>query len=120
MAEHNLIGAKGEVLAVEYLQSKGYEILCCNWRFRKAEIDIIAQLSDVLVIVEVKTRTSTLFENPKEAVTHSKQKLLIQAADAYIHENRISLECRFDIISVLLLSQKTSIEHIEDAFQASL
>jgi putative endonuclease len=82
MAEHNLVGERGEQLATEYLSKNGYEIIERNWRFKKAEIDIIAIFKDEIVIVEVKTRTSEEFENPKEAVTISKQKNIVKAADA--------------------------------------
>lgn len=116
MAEHNLTGKRGEQLAVEFLQEKGYQILECNWRFQKAEVDIIAQHNNVLVVIEVKTRSSLAFENPKEAVTLKKQKHIVRAADAYIQQKEIDLECRFDIVSVLLNKEKTEIEHIEEAF----
>tara|TARA_B100000965_G_C19575116_1_gene750993 strand:+ start:59 stop:421 length:363 start_codon:yes stop_codon:yes gene_type:complete len=120
MAEHNEIGKLGEEQAQKFLLDKGYDILALNWRFKKAEIDIIAQQKETLVIVEVKTRTSIDFERPQEAVTISKQRHLVRAADAYIQENEIDLECRFDVISVLILNQKVEIEHIEDAFMPLL
>lgn len=116
MAEHNEIGEAGEAIAKAHLQELGYEILDQNWRYQKAEIDIIAQLNEMLVIVEVKTRTSKDFERPQDAVTISKQKHLIRAADAYIQEREIDLECRFDVISVLIQGEKTELEHIEEAF----
>lgn len=120
MAEHNQIGQKGEELAVNYLSKKGYQIVECNWRFQKAEIDIIAIYNNQLIVVEVKTRTSEEFESPKEAVTISKQKNIVKAADAYIQERDIDLECRFDVISVLIVANQTDIEHIEDAFYPML
>ena len=120
MAEHNLVGERGEALAIDFIRKKGYKILKVNWRFQKAEIDIITEFKKELVIVEVKTRTSTEFESPKEAVTIPKQKRIVKAADAFIQENNIDLECRFDIISVLILGKKVEIEHLEDAFQAML
>lgn len=120
MAGHNQVGQKGEELAVNYLSEKGYQIVECNWRFKKAEIDIIAHFKNQLVIVEVKTRTSEEFESPKEAVTISKQKNIVKAADAYIQERDIDLECRFDVVSVLMLPDQTKIEHIEDAFYPML
>lgn len=120
MAEHNEIGKLGEEQAQKFLLDKGYKLLALNWRFKKAEIDIIAQQKDTLVVVEVKTRTSIDFERPQEAVTISKQRHLVRAADAYIQENEIDLECRFDVISVLILNQKVELEHIEDAFMPLL
>lgn len=116
MAEHNLVGIQGENLAADFLVKKGYKILVRNWRFRKAEIDLIATYKEQIIIVEVKTRTSEHFENPKEAVTIPKQRNIVRAADAYIQEKEIDLECRFDIVSVLILGNKISIEHVEDAF----
>lgn len=120
MADHNTLGKKGEDLAHRYLVKNGYEIKQLNWRYRKNEIDIIAEKNNLLVVVEVKTRTSEYFENPKEAVTRKKQKFIIKAADAYILENEIDMETRFDIIAVTILNNITKIEHIEDAFQPSL
>jgi putative endonuclease len=83
-------------------------------------VDIITEKDNLLVVVEVKTRTSEYFENPKEAVTKKKQKFIIQAADAYIQEKNIELEVRFDIVGVTIINGKTKIEHIQDAFQPSL
>ncbi len=116
MAEHNEVGIAGEAIAKAHLQELGYEILDLNWRYKKAEIDIVAQNKQMLVIVEVKTRTSKEFERPQDAVTLAKQKHLIRAADAYIQEREIDLECRFDIVSVLMQGEKTEVEHIEEAF----
>ncbi len=116
MAEHNQLGQKGELLARAFLQEKGYEILEVNWRYQKAELDIVAKFENVLAVVEVKTRSSTTFENPKEAVTLKKQKLIVKAANAYIQEKNIELECRFDIVSILIQNGEVTSEHIEDAF----
>jgi putative endonuclease len=120
MAEHNLVGKKGEEIANKFLIDNGFKIRHINWRFRKNEIDIIAEKNNLLVVVEVKTRTSEYFESPKEAVTINKQKFIIKATEAYIEEFNIDFETRFDIIGVSLLVNETIIEHIEDAFQASL
>lgn len=120
MADHNLVGEQGEAIARGFLEKKGYEIVVTNWRYQKAEIDIICFYKNQLVVVEVKTRTSEEFENPKEAVTIPKQKRIVKAADAFIQERNIDMECRFDIVSVLILGSKTRIEHVEDAFSAML
>jgi len=120
MSEHINLGKEGEDLAVKFLLSKGYTIRHRNWRFKKNEVDIIAEKNNLLVVVEVKTRTNDYFENPKEAVTKKKQRFIIKAADAYIQQFNIDTETRFDIISVLIQNGKAEIEHIEDAYQASL
>ncbi len=120
MADHNILGKKGEELAKQYLVEKGYKIRHLNWRHKKNEIDIVAKKNHFLVVVEVKTRTNDYFENPKEAVTKKKQKNIINATEAYINEYDINLETRFDIVAVTLSNNKKEIEHIKDAFQPSL
>ncbi len=60
------------------------------------------------------------FENLKVAVTTPKQKRIVKAADAFIQEQNIDLECRVDIVSVLIQGKKMEIEHIEDAFSLML
>ena len=120
MSDHIEIGKEGEDRAVRFLINAGFKIKNRNWRFGKNEIDIIAEKENLLVIVEVKTRTNDYFENPKEAVTKKKQRFIIKATEAYIQQFNINLETRFDIISVLTHNGKIEIEHIEDAFQASL
>ena len=116
MAEHNDFGKLGEELAVDYLTGKGYEILERNWRNIHKEIDIIAKDGKFLVIVEVKTRQTDEYGEPDIAVTRKKQRMLIAAANAYITRNKLDVETRFDIISIILKDSEPVIEHIEDAF----
>lgn len=116
MAEHNELGKFGEEQAVEYLQQQGYEILETNWTFQKAEIDIIAQKGNILVIVEVKTRSSLEFGLPQEFVKPKKIQLLVKAVNEYVISNDLDVEVRFDIIAVHKDAKKFNIEHIEEAF----
>ena len=116
MAEHIDFGKLGEELAVDYLVGKGYEILERNWRNIHKEIDIIAKDGKFLVVVEVKTRQTDEYGNPDIAVTKKKQRMLIAAANAYIFKNRLDVETRFDIISIVFKDGEPVIEHIEDAF----
>jgi putative endonuclease len=116
MAHHNDIGVFGEKMAVEYLKNKGYMILVVNYRFRHLEIDIIAEHDNQLVVVEVKTRQSDYLAEAGHTVSRSKQKGIIKAANAYIHEHKIDLDCRFDIITIVGNKQKHKLEHIADAF----
>lgn len=116
MASHNDLGEKGEQLAIEFLLDKGYTILEKNYRFLKAEVDIIAQKADVLAAIEVKTRTSDYFGNPEEFVNPKKIKLLITAIDNYVIKNDLDVEVRFDIIAIISNKKATKIEHLEDAF----
>ena len=116
MADHNDLGKLGEELAVNYLIEKGYEILERNWRNKHKEIDIIAKDGGTLVIVEVKTRQNDGFMEPDMAVTRQKQMRLVYAANAYVFRNRLDLDIRFDIISIVFNQGNPKIDHIEDAF----
>ena len=120
MSEHNDLGKTGELTAQDYLEKKGYKILEQNWRSGSWEIDIIAKHNDVLVIVEVKTRSSNYFGEPYMAVTKQKQRLLIKAAEAYVIRKNLNLEVRFDIISINYLKGSPTINHIENAFYPTL
>lgn len=117
MAEHNELGELGEQMAVDLLLKKGYKIIERNWRYLKAEIDIIAQKDpETLVIVEVKTRSNSFIGNPEEFVTQKKIKLLVKAANEYVVSRKLDVEVRFDIIAVVKNSKYQNIEHLEDAF----
>lgn len=119
MAEHNDFGKIAEDLAVDFLVRNQYKILARNFRYLKAEVDIIAELNNQIIIVEVKARNTDTFLEPQEAVNKKKIRLLISAASYYLEENNIEKEVRFDIISVLPNKQKTlEIHHITDAFQS--
>lgn len=120
MAEHNDIGKTGEEMAIKLLREKGYKILEQNWHYGREEIDLIAMDGDTLVIVEVKTRTTSWFGEPEFAVTRSKQKALIRAAEGYIIRNNLNLDTRFDVVSIVISPQEKKIEHIEDAFYPTL
>jgi putative endonuclease len=120
MAEHNEFGRKGEDIAVEYLEKKGYKILERNWVSGKHEIDIIARESSFIVIIEVKSRHSSFAGEPETAVNREKQKALIQAANNYVRKMNLMEEVRFDIISILIVNGKEQINHIEDAFYPTL
>jgi putative endonuclease len=116
MAIHNELGRLGERLALEYLSNKGYRILAQNYRFEKAEVDLICVKNEDIVFVEVKTRSSSYFARPFEAVHERKQELLKEAASYFMMENKIELEPRFDIISIVIQNEVPQIEHLEDAF----
>ena len=116
MAEHIEKGKKSEEIAADWLKNKGYEIVCTNFRFNKKEIDIIARKEELLVFVEVKTKSYWSDENPGDIVTFKKQKFLFKAAEAYMMYHGIDTETRFDVIFVVYKHEEIIIEHIEDAF----
>jgi putative endonuclease len=113
-------GDLGERAAEKYLRGAGMGIIARGFRFRGGEIDLIARDGDELVFVEVKTRSSDDFGNPVESVTRGKRRKLIQAASFYLQSRGIPQHpCRFDVISIRLLSGGASrLEHLQDAFQS--
>jgi putative endonuclease len=116
VAQHNDLGLKGEKLAIEYLEKNGYLIIERNYRYRKAEVDIIARKDTTLVVVEVKTRSSNYFGNPQDFVNPKKIKLLVSAIDNYVVKRDLDVEIRFDIIGILRDKETYNIHHIKDAF----
>lgn len=120
MSETIELGKAGEVIAAEFIKEKGYLILERNWKFGKTEIDIIARDGIFTVIVEVKTRSSNFFAEPEAAVTRKKQRILVRAANAFMNYRKQRGEVRFDVIAILILPGSQQVNHIEDAFYATL
>ncbi len=120
MAEHNELGNKGEALAKRFLEAHGFEILETNYRYGKDEVDIIAEEGEYLVIVEVKTRSSSYYGDPEVFVDRKKQYYLVRAANKYINWKNINKETRFDIVSVIITATGSKIKHIRDAFYPTL
>lgn len=116
MAEHLETGKQGEEKAKEFLLAKGYEILLANYRYRHAEIDLIARKDKILIFVEVKTRSNTSYGMPEEFVDATKRKLIMKAAENYIFDTDWHGDIRFDVISVILGQNNSKIYHIQDAF----
>lgn len=116
MAQHNLLGKKGEDLAVDFLINKGYIILDRNYRYERAEVDILAKKDQTLAVIEVKTRSTTDFGNPQDFVKPKQIERLVNAVDAYITSNLLDLEVRFDIIAIVRSGDKYDIDHLENAF----
>lgn len=116
MAEHNKLGKKGEDLAAEYLLLKEYEILQRNYRYQKAEIDIIAKRGNLLIAAEIKTRSTPEFGNPQDFVKPKQIKQLVKAMNHFVEDNELDVDVRFDIIAIIKNKAGTRIEHIQDAF----
>lgn len=116
MAQHNDLGKLGEQFAMDYLLQNGYTILEKNWRYLKAEVDVIALKDGILAVVEVKTRSSDYFGAPEDFVNQKKIDLLITAINEYVITQNLEVEVRFDIISLLKKEKSFHLEHIKDAF----
>lgn len=116
MSKAHELGRKGEEIAVAHLKSIGYEIVAVNWFSHHLEIDIVAKDGRELVIVEVKARGSDSYEHPSEAVSNKKIRFLVNAAEAYILENNINEDTRFDVISIIFSGKGFELEHFKNAF----
>jgi putative endonuclease len=110
------LGKLGETLAENYLSIKGFRIVDRNIRFKRFEIDLIAEMEDLIVIIEVKTRQTDSIGEPWRAVTKSKQRQIIKVADHYVKLRKLTKNVRFDVISIVHDSVGTQIEHIPEAF----
>jgi putative endonuclease len=116
MGKHNETGKNGEDIAYTYLEAQNISILERNWRYKRAEIDIIGMDGKTLIFVEVKTRTDDIISRPENAVDTRKRTLMIKAAIAYMHHIKHDWAIRFDILSVILRKEKPQIDHFKDAF----
>ncbi len=109
-------GDKGEAEAADYMRGLGYEVLELRWHYIRFDIDLIVQNKTHIVFVEVKTRYSDVYGEPWEAVNRGKRKRLCISADAYIQQFNVTKEPRFDIISIIKMGDRSSLQHIEEAF----
>ena len=123
MTDHLSTGQIGEQVATDYLQNKGYKILCRNFKNdsgrRLGEIDIIAQDKDELVFVEVKTREFQKYRDtlPEENITYDKLKKLSKIANAYLYTNKLQdKNYRFDAVSVWLdfETREAKVKHLSN------
>jgi putative endonuclease len=106
MAMHNQLGREAEQMAVNYLSENGYEILYCNWRYSRYEIDIIAKKNDLLRVIEVKALQTSRLRYPEESVTKKKFKYLLKAADEFLFQNQQYRHVQFDILSITISPEK--------------
>lgn len=114
------IGNYGEKIAQYFLRKNGYRIIDCNFRNHLGELDIICRKSNLLVIVEVKSRYNTNYGFPRESVNFQKQKSIIRVTYSYISLKKLyNLNIRFDIIEILFNNNNSNYEitHIQDAFR---
>lgn len=116
MGKHNEFGKLGEAIAVDFLVEAGYEICDKNYRYQKAEIDILAKKGDVLAVVEVKSRTLGFYKSLNDVIGQGKIQRLVLAADHYIQQHKLDCEVRFDVVTVVKTKGKFKTEHLKNAF----
>lgn len=117
MNQKQILGKYGEDLAANYLIDRGYKIIERNWRCSIGEIDLIAKDKNQIVFVEVKTRSSTDFGHPLDAITEKKiirmQRLVCAWCAA---RNKVGAAVRLDAISVLIRSGRVAVEHLKQVY----
>jgi putative endonuclease len=114
MSDKTEIGRRGENLAAKFLEEKGFTVAARNFRYGKAEIDLIVQRDEWLLFIEVKTRTSLTYGQPEEFLTDRQVNRIFDAAEEYIYRINWQGHIRFDVVSIQL-GKEIEIEHFEDA-----
>ena len=111
-------GVEGEALAKRYLEERGWAVLAHRFRMGRLEIDLVVRKGTLVAFVEVKTRRSTAFGSPLEAVRWGKKREIVRVAQAWIDRHgRLDDVYRFDVIGVTLFATAPPrIEHVENAF----
>ncbi len=118
MNEKQEIGSWGEAEAILMMREQGMNVLEVNWTFLHLEIDIIAMDGDILVIGEVKTRSTNAHGEPETFVTRPKQKKLVRAANLYLEHKKLSNEVRFDVIGIVKSGNRVVKSYVKGAFGA--
>jgi putative endonuclease len=117
MADHNDFGASGEELAAGWLVKQGFELIDRNWRFRKAEIDIICKRNNIPHFVEVKSRSSNNFGFPETGVTPKKIRMLLQGINEWMYIHPEYKNFQLDILSITTRhGQEAEFFLIEDVY----
>ncbi len=115
--ERKILGNRGEDIAVAYLIKEGYDILERNWRWKRAEVDIIAKKEDKLVLVEVKTRSYTYFGTPDAFVTSKKEIMLLDVGYQYAAKIGHEWSVQVDIIAIVTKEDGGhTLRHFEDVY----
>ena len=116
--QNSTIGKLGEDIAVKYLENHDYKILSRNYRKPWGEIDIVAQQSDELVFVEVKTQNQGFEWRPEENVTRHKKRQLSKIINTYLKERKVYGETNFrvDVLGIIIndKTETAQVEHIQN------
>jgi putative endonuclease len=111
------LGVQGESLAAAHLERQGFAIVARNVRAGGYELDLIALRDRLLVICEVRTRTSRAQIDPIETIDRKKRERVRKAAGSWVHANAYAdHEIRFDAASVVINAGERTIVYYEDAF----
>lgn len=117
MDRTKLRGREGEAEAARFLREKGFRIVGQNYYCRFGEVDVIAEGGGYVVFAEVKLRKSAAFAEAREFVTAAKREKIRKTASMWLSANETELQPRFDVIEIYSANGKTTINHIENAFE---
>ncbi|MFH2085868.1 MAG: YraN family protein [bacterium] len=110
---NKVVGNRGEQLAGEYLAQRGYKILARNYRSKWGEVDIVAKVRDIVVFVEVKTKTTDKYGEPWEMVDAWKIEQVKRMGEVWCREFGWEGRVRVDVVGVWLLQESPRLEHWE-------
>ena len=113
-------GQRAEQLAVDYLLAQGFAIRNLNWRVGHKEIDIVAEKDTRLHIVEVRSLSSSFFQQPYQSIDRVKERHLITAANAYVRYYKLSMEVQLDVISIVFDGEAYSLDYFPNAIYPRL
>ena len=114
---NKVIGNKGEDMAEDYLKANGFTVLHRNWRFKRWEVDIIANKGKFLHFIEIKTRTSSAYGKPEESISKLKMDNLLNAAEEYQYLDPQWKFIQFDVLAITLhFNQPAEFYMIEDVY----
>ncbi len=112
--ERQKIGKIGETAAAQYLQHQGYKIIDNNYRTPLGEIDIVASIMGVTVLVEVRTRTTLAYGSPEESITTDKARRLKRLALSYLQTHQLSAApSRIDLVAVMVDRETCKVKKIK-------
>jgi putative endonuclease len=111
-----IMGKKAEEMALRLLLGLGFQALHRNYRYGRAEIDLIVQKADLIVFVEVKAKSYTAFGHPEQTVSQAQQERIHRAASNFLQHQKTNTRIRFDIVAVLKQGNTWKATHFPDAF----
>lgn len=121
MNERRGRGDEAEQTAAQFLEAAGYRIRARNFLARGGELDIVAEKDETLCFVEVRMRSSAVWGDPSQTITHAKQQKVVRAAMQFVAKTgQHDRQLRFDVISVVGRGPGQHVEHIPNAFDAGM
>jgi putative endonuclease len=116
--ERQLRGLEGEMEAMAYLTSCGWQVEAHRFRLGRHDVDLIVRRGQTVAFVEVKTRRSTAFGEGIESIGWHKQRSIARTASLWVlRHGRAGDEYRFDVVQVRRQGGKWVVEHLADAFR---